>query len=177
MPVSKIQAQSSQGFQIKETCETISREQCLDVGNEPEIISLGFFTLEDVTEDDLDNPIWGTRSMVEQCADLADCLVIHSAKECAEDRQSYYSEDDLEVWCNKVVGYQQRVVGKSLVKDQVSFDSHKSSIAQLDQARQDAVAYLKESGMTKLQNGDPLSSVEAKIMYNISVTDQELGIE
>lgn len=133
MPISKIESKSSQAYQLELDCLKTG-EQCIDVGSEPYAISLGFGILTPILEDDFENPIWGSRSMIVKCADETDCIAIHETRECVDGRTSFYSVDDLEVWCNKIVGYQQKDFGKkSFSIDTAAFNSYKatqSAIAQ-----------------------------------------------
>lgn len=95
--------------------------------------------LQDVMVDDLEKPIWGTRSMVEQCADAETCQLIHANKECVDGRQSFWSEEDLEVWCNKITGYEQKFSHKIAVVDQVRFNQREA----------DKLAYEQEALLEK----------------------------
>lgn len=98
------------------TCQESESESCYQVPNDSG--ECGIFKLQDILIDDLSNPIWGSRSMVEPCIDENDCKARHEAKVCTDGRSSFYSIDDLEVWCNKIVGYQKIVTGKEMVVDQ-----------------------------------------------------------
>lgn len=128
VPVSVIQSKGSAGFQLEADCKTSSHEQCIDVGNDPSAISLGMALLSDEMVDDMASPIWATRSMVEQCSDEADCKARHEIKQCTDGRSSYYSVDDLEVWCNKIIGYNKKASGKKILSiDQDALTIYKSS--------------------------------------------------
>lgn len=99
------------------TCQSVEQQNCLE---HPEGISeCGIYKIEDILEDDFTMPIWGTRSMVESCATVEDCQQIHAAKVCVDGRTAFYSAEDLEVWCNKIIGYEKKLVGKQMVIDQV----------------------------------------------------------
>lgn len=111
MTLSTIESKGVAGYSLRSDCEKYG-EQCLDVGAEPEAIKLGFFSLADVMEDDHEKPIWGTRSMVEPCSDELDCQMRMSALNCVDGRSAYYSLDPMEVWCNKITGYEQKISGK-----------------------------------------------------------------
>lgn len=126
MPLSNIQSNSSQAYQLESDCKK-SGEQCLDVGDEPEIVKLGFFTLSDIMEDDHEKPLWGSRSMVESCDGEEDCKAKALLKECSQDREAYYNAEYSETWCNKIVGYIQKPSGRKTIQtDQQALSAHKS---------------------------------------------------
>jgi len=111
MPISKIQALSSEAHQLEESCAK-SGEQCLDVGDEPQIVKLGFVSLEDNF----------TKTEVEVCLDEVDCQAKHEAKVCL-DGVSIKNLDLLEVYCS-------RFSHKSLVKNLTAFNAYKATQAQ-----------------------------------------------
>lgn len=136
MPHSKILEGSIAGHQLKSSCENISGEQCFDVGDETEAVEKGFFSLTNELVDDLNSPIWGSRSLIETCLDEENCKSIHSLKQCYNGDQSYYSVEDLEVWCNKITGYNKKESGKKIFEiDQVALSNYhlaKSAQAQVN---------------------------------------------
>jgi len=92
MPLSKIQALSSQAYQLESDCKKQSQEQCLDVGNSPEIVSLGFTSLTDKF----------SKSQVEACLDADDCETKFQALICEDSQEtSIKNLDLLEVYCSK----------------------------------------------------------------------------
>lgn len=126
------------GYYDKHTCENEQASTCAKrpQGYESDC---NIFNLSDATVDDLEKPIWGTRSMVEQCADAETCQLIHANKECVDGRQSFWSEDDLEVWCNKITGHEQKFSHKIAVIDQVRFNQREA----------DKLAYEQEALLEK----------------------------
>jgi hypothetical protein len=119
MPLSKIQSLSTQAYQLQSTCEATG-EQCLDVGEEPGIVSLGFVSLED-------NYL---KSETLDCVDVEDCSAKFLALVCpGEDWTKIQNNDLLQVYCVKLAG-------KKLVKDLESFDSYKASQASLNAQKQ-----------------------------------------
>jgi len=118
MPLSKIQSQSLQAYQLEEDCTKLG-EQCLDVGDEPEIVKEGFTSLQDNY----------SKSEVESCLDEADCQSKHEAKICTDSGEtSIKNLELLEVYCSKFLS-------KSLVKDNSGwsgFKAGKATEAQLE---------------------------------------------
>lgn len=127
MPVSKIESKSSQAYQLESECKK-SGEQCLDIGDEPLVVTKGFFTLSEVTEDDLSEPLWGSRSMIESCDGEDDCKIKAVEKNCADEREAFYNADYSETWCNKIVGYMQKSTGvKSILIDLQALVAYKTA--------------------------------------------------
>lgn len=133
VPISKIQDKSPAGYQMENDCRKTG-EQCLDVGDEPEIVKLGLFSLEDVMGNDGDKPIWGSRSLISPCSGEEDCKAKALAKSCIDGREPYYNAEYSEVWCNKITGYQQKVVGKSISIKQAELAAYKAQLQAQAQA-------------------------------------------
>lgn len=109
MPVSKIQSQSVQAYQLEQDCKK-SGEQCLDVGDEPQIVSLGLVSL--VND-------WGPESDVEECLDESDCIAKEEAKVCPGSLYKFRSNDHTKVYCVELLG-------KALVKNLAGFSAYKA---------------------------------------------------
>lgn len=90
MPISKIQSQSSQAYQLESECLK-SGEVCLDVGNSPDSVTLGYVTV--VPES------WGPKLDIEVCSGDIDCTDKLSVKECASG-QKFIDENYTEVYCS-----------------------------------------------------------------------------
>lgn len=142
MPLSKIQSQSNQAFQLKADCEK-SGEQCLDVGDEPQVVTLGFYSLSSVMGDDFENPIWEAESEVELCQGEEACQALLLSKTCPLDYSKFIDALYLKVYCTKVTGYAQKEIGKAFQKDNVAFDSYKSAQAQVQALNQGVSQALK----------------------------------
>jgi hypothetical protein len=134
MPLSVVQSKGVAGFSFQQDCESSSKEQCLDVGGNPEIVKLGFFSLADVMGDDLEKPIWELESEVEDCSDEAPCKLALEAKVCSKlGYEKFIDALYTKVYCTQITGYKQKVVGKSFAVDQVAFDAYKAEKAAKNQ--------------------------------------------
>lgn len=134
MPLSKIQSQSSQAHQLESDCLK-SGEQCLDVGNEPEVVQLGFFSLQDAMGDDFENPIWEAESEIDPCDGESACEIANRSKACPDQYSKFIDQNFSRIYCTKIIGYSQKVIGKSFLKDETAFNSYKTqkaSAAQLE---------------------------------------------
>ena len=110
VPISKIQSQSPQAYQLESECLKTG-EQCLDIGDEPQALSLGFVSLED-------NYL---KSDAQDCADESDCDTKFVALACSQnDWTKIKNLELLQVYCVKLAG-------KKLVKDVSGFNAHKAS--------------------------------------------------
>lgn len=109
MPLSQIQNGGIQGYNLESDCKKTG-EQCLDVGAEPEIVKLGFASLEND---------WGPESEVEDCADEQDCIAKEEAKTCPGSLYKFRSNDHTKVYCISLLG-------KSLVKNEIGFSAYKA---------------------------------------------------
>lgn len=110
MPISKIDAQSNQAYQLESECQRQSGEQCLDVGNEPQKVALGFASAEDHY----------LKENTESCLDEIDCEQTFQNLSCNEDYQKIKNLDLLQVYCTKLVG-------KKLVLDEASWQAYQSA--------------------------------------------------
>lgn len=110
VPISKIQSHSSQAFQIESDCKSRSQEECLDVGDEPEIVSLGFVT--EVKDS------YSAQSEIEICDGQEDCQAKLEQKSC-EDGQAFIDAEYSKIYCSKYLG-------KILVKDLAGFAQYKA---------------------------------------------------
>jgi hypothetical protein len=99
MPVSKIQSQSKQAFQLKSECEKTG-EQCLDIGDDIGAIEGGFISLSND---------WGPESEIEECSSEADCIAKEQAKTCPIPPEKWFkfrSNDNSRVYCIELIGKQ-----------------------------------------------------------------------
>lgn len=172
---SKINQCNRTDYSSPSACQKSENETCYKVPNDSG--ECGVFKLIDKTQDNLESPIWATRSMVENCSDEGDCLGRMAAKSCIDGRQAYYSIESFEVWCNKVIGYSQAVIGKELVIDEAlksQKDSQRLALESLATARLNKIIEIKENIV--LKSGQNLTATELKVFMNLSVTDIELGL-
>ena len=110
VPLSKIQLQSPQAYQLESECLKTG-EQCLDIGDEPQALSLGFVSLED-------NYI---KADTDDCSDEQDCTARFDVLVCSQnDWQKIKNIELLQVYCVKLAG-------KKLVKDVAGFNAYKAS--------------------------------------------------
>lgn len=108
--MSKIESKSIQGYQLESDCLK-SGEECFDVGDEPQAISLGFVSVED-------NYL---KADTEDCSDEADCTAKFVALVCSQDDwQKINNIELLQVYCVKLAG-------KKLVKDVSGFNAYKAT--------------------------------------------------
>lgn len=114
-----------------------------------------YHVIGDVMVPDIENPIWGTRSMVEPCSGETDCKEKALAKECAADRQAYYNQEYSETWCNKITGYAQKPSGaKEIVIDEAKKSAYETAMAQ-KKAEQNAI----NSRLSDMQFGQKLYAI------------------
>lgn len=78
-----------------------------------------YHVIKDEMIDDMSKPQWATRSMVEACADEADCKAKALTKECVDGRSSFYNAEYSELWCNKIDGYAKKKSGQKIVAEDV----------------------------------------------------------
>lgn len=130
MPLSKIQSQSIQAHQLEEDCKK-SGEQCLDVGDEPQIVKLGFTSLAPVMGDDTSKPIYEAESQVVTCSGIEECQAQLEAKDCGEDFLKFIDSEYTKTYCTKITGYEQKEVSKELVKNTTAFDAYKAAQVQV----------------------------------------------
>lgn len=152
-------------------CQEKEGEQCFKVPNDSG--ECGIFKIVDILQDDLSNPVWATRSMVEPCSDETDCKARHEAKQCVDGRTSYYSIDDLQVWCNKIIGYNKIVTGKEIQIDEAlktQKDAQKAAktqieavIAQGEKARKDCQRVLDLIGGFNLLSGASQGNIDSMV--------------
>lgn len=157
VPVSKIESQSAQAYQLQSECQK-SGEQCLDVGDEPEVVSKGFASIEDD---------WSAKTQVESCEGQEACQSALEALVC-EVGQAFIKGDFTEVYCSANLG-------KKLVVNSAGFASYKAQetakaqyAAALAQAKK-----LRECGTQVLDlvlvrnAGKTLNTTQVKAMVGI----------
>ena len=89
-----------------------------------------YSTMADHMVNDEARPNWATRSMVETCADEDDCKLKAKKKECLDGRWPIYNAEFTEVWCNKILSYEQKPSGsKIIVNDEAKKATHKAEVA------------------------------------------------
>lgn len=113
MPVSKIQSNSVEAYQLETECKSRSQEQCLDIGDEPEVVSAGFT--------DLQND-WGSEQGIEPCDGQILCQSALEAKSCSAPLQKFIDVDFTKVYCVELLG-------KVLIKDLSGFSGYKAGKA------------------------------------------------
>lgn len=123
MPVSKIQSKSNEAYQLESDCVKTG-EQCFDVGDEPDIVALGFTVLKDEYD----------KKDQESCLDPDDCELKFQALVCSKiEYEKIKNIDQLKVYCVKLIG-------KSLEKDKVALKAAKDAEKQ---AKKDAIDAVK----------------------------------
>lgn len=134
IPESKIgiDTQGLTVFMKKNKCEKHYSESCMKI---PFGYNAETFSIKDQMIDDASSPILGARSMIESCTSLQDCSFISSQKACTDGRHSIYSTELLEVWCNKIVGYNQKLSGQKIVVE----DAVKKAQYDIAQAQKKAI--------------------------------------
>lgn len=130
MPLSKIESLSSQAHQLEADCKK-SGEQCLDVGDEPEIVKLGFTSLAPAMGDDTSKPIYEAESQVEVCSGIEECQTQLNLKTCGDGYLKFIDAEYTKTYCTTVTGFEQKEVGKALVKDLTAFNAYKAAQAQV----------------------------------------------
>lgn len=111
MPVSKIQSNSTQAYQLESECVKQSQEQCLDVGNQPQKVALGYASLEDEY----------LKADSQACLNQADCDLKFTELTCSQqDWQKIKNIDLLEVYCVKLIG-------KKLTLDEASWTAYQNA--------------------------------------------------
>ena len=157
MPLSIIQSKSNQAYQLKIDCEK-SGEQCLDVGDEPEIVSLGFTSLEN---DYL-------KSDTQSCESVEDCDSKFLVLVCSEnDYEKIKNLDLMQVYCVKLAG-------KKIVKNSEGFQAKKLSDEDKLDKRAKKKTKIAKDALLKMYPS--LSPKEIKALMNEDLTDAELGI-
>lgn len=160
-PISKIQSQSLEAYQLKSDCESRSQEQCIDIGDEPEALKQGFVSLEND---------WGPEQEVEACDGQMLCQSALEAKSCKGGLQKFIDQAFTKVYCVQLIG-------KKLVKDAAGFASYKAEQAQsaalafaLSQAKK-----IRECGqgvmdlllVRNAQKNPPLSTTQVKQVVGV----------
>lgn len=107
MTLSEIQKKGVQGYSMEADCER-SGEQCLDVGEEPTIVSTGFALVEDD---------WGPEIDPQSCDGEESCQSLNQTKNCFS-LEKFISADYSRVYCVEKI--------KKLVKDLPGFTSYKN---------------------------------------------------
>jgi hypothetical protein len=98
------------GIPTRAECKARSQEQCLDIGDEPEILSAGFVQLQND---------WGPEQEVELCDGQMLCQSALEQKTCSSSLQKFISADFTKVYCVELLG-------KHLVKDLSGFSGYKA---------------------------------------------------
>ena len=89
-------------YKSKFKCESKENSACIKV---PEVFNCDILKVGKRKIQDLESPIWGTRSMVTSCLDEADCALKRSELVCSSERISFVNAEFTEVWCNKIIDY------------------------------------------------------------------------
>lgn len=127
MPISKIQSQSVQAYGLEKECINRSQEQCIDVGDAPQIIQLGMFELQDHY----------LKSNTTECE--SDCEDEFSELTCDDESFEKIKNTDLsQVYCTKLAG-------KKLIKDEQSYANHLNAI-QSQNAAMNLIQSMRNAG-------------------------------
>jgi hypothetical protein len=116
MPVSVIQSGGVSGYSLESECKK-SGEQCIDVGDEPGIVSAGKVSLEND---------WGPMQLDEACDGESACQSLLESKQCPGALQKFISSDFTKVYCVELIG-------KKLIKDDAGWSQVKASKSAADQ--------------------------------------------
>ncbi len=119
MPESWINAGSKSGFSNQGNCETQTKLECFDIGqNVPQALEKTVIQV-----DDLGRPVY-LKENTAACSDNSDCQTKFLALECAEGFSRVKNLDLLEVYCTKRgEGYHQKDQAV-FVLDQAKLDAH-----------------------------------------------------
>lgn len=131
----KILNASKEAHSLKSECERVSNETCFDLGNYPSSI----FSEIDLFEDDLSRPVYSKKE-IDICLSESECDSIHSHKVCASDETAIKNYDLLQVYCTKVISYEQKTI-KSIAIDQAKLSAYQTQKAIEEIAKQ------KENGI------------------------------
>ena len=149
------------------SCKELPNEQCFCFKG----FVLKASKLVDNMVDDVENPIWEAKSNVLACSDEADCLEKEASHECPNSYQIFRAKDNSEVYCTRIVAYEQKVEGKKLVHDSAKLAAHKAA---QEQRRLDIIAKKEQDEQmrsqaktvkTKLKSADDLSQADMKKLF------------
>lgn len=93
MPVSKVDLGYTQAFQLQKDCENRSSEKCVDVGNNPALVSEGVITVSQT---------WSAKTQVAACSGQASCEEQLASLYCSVG-QPFISEDYTETYCSELL--------------------------------------------------------------------------
>lgn len=112
-------------------------EDCI---KQPKGYNCKYSEVADEMIDDLERPIWATRSMVEACSGESDCEQKVSEKVCVDERWALTNAEFTETWCNKITGYEQKLSGRKIVVENAAKKTaYETGIAQ-EKALEDGIA-------------------------------------
>ena len=143
-----------QGFQLQQECERVTGQECFDLGELPDSV----YSVTQIDVDDYKKPIY-TKNQVESCSDISDCDAKFVALVCIEkDESSIKNYDLLQIYCSKVVGYEQKK------KDVITLDSVKKSAYDSEQIAKSQESYENFKISVALKKMDCGKRVIAKLV-------------
>lgn len=131
-----IETDAITSFASLSDCEAHYDTTCIRI---PDGYNSAYHVAKDEMTDDLSSPIWATRSMIEACIDETDCKARASALKCVDGRTAYYNETFTEVWCNKIIGYNQKPTGRKIVVEDAAKKAAYLAAEQVKKDRQAAI--------------------------------------
>lgn len=144
---------TNQAHQMKSDCERNGQE-CFDIGELPHSV----YSVTQIDVDDYNKPIY-SKSQVSICESIEDCDAKFVALVCIDkDESSIKNYDLLQVYCSKVVGYEQKK------KDVISLDSVKKSAYDSEQLAKAQESYENYKISIALKKMDCGKRVIAKLV-------------
>lgn len=114
---SKINVCSRLDYPLKERCEESEGESCYKVPSDSG--ECGIFKIEDVVGVDLSKPIY-SKNQVEECSDPEECQYKLENLLCIiQGEEAIKNLESMEVYCSRLTGYQEKVVGQQIGIDPV----------------------------------------------------------
>lgn len=109
--------------------------------------------------DDITKPIYEAKSNVTLCSGEEACRLALSELVCLNETQGYIDALFTEVYCTKVIGYEQMLDGKKLVNDSVKMAAWETKKAEQEAKRQERLDRINQL-KTKLKTPADLSNAE-----------------
>jgi len=126
----------------------------------PVNFSCDVFDAADIMGDDLSNPNYEAASQIDPCSGKDNCLSLLAAKSCGPNMLKFANKEYTQIYCTKILSYQQKVVSKSL-----TVNATKKAVRDAKkQAKLDAKAAKKAS----------LNAIKAKMISGQDPTAAEL---
>lgn len=162
IPVSSVLNNTQAGYSLLADCQKASTpdEVCVDIGDQP----LKSFETYTYLADDLSKPIY-SKSSIELCVDLDDCRLKIQSKTCQSDESPVFTLE-LELYCTKVTGYQQKTL-KSI---------RQSSVLLTDYLAQKALKEADELQEQKLQEKIKLIDAGKRVIALLNLRNESKNL-